>query len=462
MLFCVSKGVLLESTWVHKIRIPLSHALLITLLFWGLFLAGTASFSLVQASTDVTGIISSDITWTKADSPYNLTGSITVASGVTLTIEPGTVVDLNGYHLQVNGTLVARGTSSDPIDFHGGTPISTGGWAITTGDNDYSVVFSPSSTNWSQQIQSGCIVENAVIGNLVINGGSPKISENFLGNIDINGGNPEISNNTVLGGIGVYAGSAVIANNTVSQQYHYFIRYEGAIVAQRYDRNNNIIIITRKATPVVSGNVILGNISQAGGGIRFETQNATITNNTIYGCGVGIGFYEYYGNAVISDNTIYDSKVGINLNDTLLLADDEVAVAISIQRNLIRNNTYGIAITVPAIIENNAIEDNLVGIVTDVLLSTCYNNIEGNNQSIYLLSSNNFNASNNWWGTTDISTINQTIYDSKYDSNLGTVTFIPFLTEQNPEIPEFSSWLLLPLFFVATIVVVVVRRKLIR
>jgi hypothetical protein len=262
----------------------LLSAFLAVIIIGGLALVGDLHFDAAHAAANVTGVISKNMTWTKENSPYNLTSSITVASGVTLTIEPGTVIHLNEYYLQINGTLIARGTSNDPINFHGGAAISTGGWAITTEDSDYSIVFSPSSTNWSQQTQSGCIIENAVIGNLVINGGSPKISNSFLGNIDINGGAPEISNNTVVGGIGVYAGSALIANNTVSQQNHYFIGYDGAIVAQRYDRNNNVIIITRKATPFVSGNVIIGNISQAAQGIGFETENATITNNTIYGC----------------------------------------------------------------------------------------------------------------------------------------------------------------------------------
>jgi hypothetical protein len=214
----------------------LARTLLVMFMAVGvLTFAGVAYFGTVQAATEVNGLIASDTAWTKANSPYNLTSSITVAFEVTLTIEPGTIVQLNEYYLQINGTLIARGTSNDPINFHGGAPISTGGWAITTEDYDYSIVFSPSSTNWSQQTQSGSIIENAVIGNLVINGGSPKISNNFLGNIDINGGTPEISNNTVVGGIGVYAGSALIANNAVSQQNHYFIGYGGAIVAQRYD-----------------------------------------------------------------------------------------------------------------------------------------------------------------------------------------------------------------------------------
>ena len=425
--------------------------------------ACVAHFGTAQASTEVYGLITSDTTWTKANSPYNLTSSITVASGVTLTIELGTIVQLNEYHLQINGTLIACGTSSDPINFHGGTPISTGGWKITTGDNAYSIVFSPSSANWSQQAQSGCIIENAVIGNLVINGGSPKISNSFLGNIDMWGGTPEISNNTVVGGIGVYAGSALIANNTVSQKYHYFLGYGGAIVAQRYDRNNNAIIITRKATPFVSGNVIIGNISQAAQGIGFETENATITNNTIYGCYcAGIGFYEGTGNALILGNTIYDCSYGINLNETGRLHGDHNAV-ITIQRNLICNTTLGIDSTLPVTIENNTIKNNAVGIATSAPLSIIYNNIEGNNQSIYLASSNNLNATNNWWGTTDTPAINQTIHDNKNDANLGTVTFVPFLTEPNPEvcpastpgIPELPLSLTLALLITVTLAVAV-------
>jgi hypothetical protein len=416
--------------------------------------AGVAPFGTAQASTEVNGLITSDTTWTKANSPYNLTSSITVASGVTLTIEPGTIIHLNEYHLQINGTLIARGTSNDPINFHGGTPISTGGWAITTGDNAYSIVFSPSSTNWSQQTQSGCIIENAVIGNLVVNGGSPKISNSFLGNIDIWGGSPEISNNTVVGGIGVYAGSALIANNTVSQQYHYFFE----LIAQRYDRNNNVIIISRKATPFVSGNVIIGNISQVEQGIGFETENATITNNTIYGCyGAGIGFYEGTGNATILGNTIYDCSYGISLNETGRLYSNHNAV-VTIQRNLICNTTLGIDSTLPVTVENNTIKNNAVGIATSAPMSVTYNNIEGNNQSIYLTSSNNLDATNNWWGTTDTQAINQTIYDNKNNANLGTVTFVPFLTEPNPEasptaeIPELSP-LILVLLIIATLAV---------
>ena len=80
-------------------RKSLSRALLITILVNGLILASDVHFGTVQASTDVTGIISSDTTWTKANSPYTFTGAVGIGSGVTLTIEPGVTVNIGSYYL---------------------------------------------------------------------------------------------------------------------------------------------------------------------------------------------------------------------------------------------------------------------------------------------------------------------------------------------------------------------------
>jgi hypothetical protein len=47
----------------------------------------------------------------------------------------------------------------------------------------------------------------------------------------------------------------------------------------------------------------------------------------------------------------------------------------------------------------------------------------------------NIDAENNWWGIIDTQTINQTIYDAKVDSHLGTVIFVPFLTQPSQTAP---------------------------
>jgi len=73
---------------------PLS-AFSAAILICGLVLGSAIIFGTVQASTDVIGIITSDTTWTKVNSPYSLMGPTAVGEGVTLTIEAGATVNLN-------------------------------------------------------------------------------------------------------------------------------------------------------------------------------------------------------------------------------------------------------------------------------------------------------------------------------------------------------------------------------
>ena len=75
-------------------------------------------------------------TWTKANSPYNINGEITIPNDSTLTIEPGVEVVFTGnYKFNVQGRLLAIGTETDTIvftindttGFHNLT-IPDGGW----------------------------------------------------------------------------------------------------------------------------------------------------------------------------------------------------------------------------------------------------------------------------------------------------------------------------------------------
>ena len=55
--------------------------------------------------------------------------------------------------------------------------------------------------------------------------------------------------------------------------------------------------------------------------------------------------------------------------------------------------------------------------------------------SLTLGTSENVTASNNYWGTTDEAVIAASIYDNKNDPSLGTVSFMPFLSSPNNELP---------------------------
>jgi RHS repeat-associated protein len=81
-------------------------------------------------ATDVSGTISTNTTWTLANSPYVMTGDVNVAAGVTLTIQPGVVVKGSGStrSLIVDGTLSAVGTQSQPITFTSTSDSAPGQW----------------------------------------------------------------------------------------------------------------------------------------------------------------------------------------------------------------------------------------------------------------------------------------------------------------------------------------------
>ncbi|MCL4266719.1 MAG: hypothetical protein KJ069_26305 [Anaerolineae bacterium] len=96
------------------------------------------TLSTPTAQADVVGgIIDTDTTWTLAGSPYVMTDTVTILPGVTLTIEAGVEVQAGlDTAVEVNGTLLALGTPSQPITFTSATETSPGDWhGIYVGNN---------------------------------------------------------------------------------------------------------------------------------------------------------------------------------------------------------------------------------------------------------------------------------------------------------------------------------------
>lgn len=357
----------------------------------GLAFASSMYLSKAQTSTPLNGTITSDTTWTQANSPYTLAGNVLVNNGVTVTIDSGVQVNLNSYYLEINGTLKARGVSSDKISLIGGSrqyPY-------------YGIYFTPACNGWNEQTQSGCTIENAVfsscelgIDNTVkvtdtdgaamsIQGGSSMITGNTRCEIDVLSGSPTVSNNIEVAGINVYDASPQIYNNTITTQ-----------------NNGNGISVKGLASTVISDNIVSGSFPTAcilcggdiNGGGEATIEGNLLVNTNPTGAGMEIGDNSNY---TIEDNTITGS---------------------------------------PAITTG-------VGYVEDSLqLSIVQNNFEETSgYKFYWDSSENLNATYNWWGTTDQQTINQSIYDSKNNFNLGTVNFVPFLTAPNFQAPNLNT-----------------------
>lgn len=332
-----------------------------------------------QAATSINGTIDADTTWTRDGSPYTLTGDVTINNGVTLTIQAGVTVNFGPYEIQVDGILNAQSTSDNKTVFSGGYSTSR-------------IVFSSTS--------SGCIVDNAYFTSVAIavEKGSPLISNNYFTStpstlIAISGGSPSITGNVL-----------------------------------NFDSGADCIRINSGSAPVISHNLIVGTGQNYG---IYTEGTGYITYNNITGCYTGI---YAVGAPTIQYNNIMD-----NVNDGIRSENS----ASTVQYNVLANNNVGISVT--GIISYNTIANNGVAGIWGPLPSAdiTRNNIYANTQNVHLTELYNITAVNNWWGTTDASAINQTIWDHKNDPiNLGTLNFIPYLNEPNslaPSIPPFIT-----------------------
>jgi parallel beta-helix repeat protein len=104
----------------------ITTGLLLACLF--LFLLSRQTPALAMATT-VASDITTDTTWTAAGSPYILNSKVTVAAGVTLTVDPDVIVNgANGSQLEIAGRLAAIGTGTKPITFTSATDSGDTWW----------------------------------------------------------------------------------------------------------------------------------------------------------------------------------------------------------------------------------------------------------------------------------------------------------------------------------------------
>ncbi|MFA5363604.1 MAG: right-handed parallel beta-helix repeat-containing protein [Candidatus Bathyarchaeia archaeon] len=541
--------------FIH-VFLSLFLVLLVLSSFWGTF----DGFVFAE-SPPLVVVIGSDTVWTTAVSPYILTGPLLVSEGATLTIGAGVTVDFNGYHMRVDGVLIAKGSNAQKIHFTNGEKID----------------FTSTSVGWNEQTNSGNLIEYSVIDFPVnCTGVAIKVTNSVINGELTVGDFSRISDNTILGrtflsttGLpyALYAtSSCVVTNNVINgtqatgqafaavYTYCYAVtvwnlsvisgnNITGSVVAKGSSEvlNNNIVGDVQCWSATVSGNNITGKIkgvsctvsnnaisggqptydwggrsddpssavsisgyssvvennfisSPLGGyGILIQEGDTAVSGNVIFDCITGI---RAAGDATIAGNLIKNNGLGIAIGNIafsgfndhnygsgdVIIRDNTITNngngisggnggSATIERNSITNCTQGIYVLLPVIIQNNTISGTQVAVVVGYCssITLIYNNIENYTQnSIWLKTSNNLNASYNWWGTTDTQTINQSIFDFKNDFNLGTVNFTSFLDEPNPEaelvsqptIPEFSSWIILPLLMVLVLIAVVSRKKL--
>ncbi len=369
---------------------------LIACLVFSLLLIVPSNFGQAQTATNVQGVISSNTTWTKADSPINITGYTIIPEGVTVTIEPGVVVNFNINTLGVNGTLRAIGTSAEPIILNGNYAGRTPDFGSS--DSNGILGFGNQCNGWNPQTGTGCIIEYANVISLTVSIGSAPVKLNnnvFSGSHAWGGilvaGDSIISNNKITGGsIDISHGAPVVSNNTLIGQY----------------------IDVTGGSPTITDNLLYSEHSEIRVIDNGAVGNVRIVNNIIAN---GVGFTANGGNVTFEHNLVLYCLYGCSLNA-------QTIGTITIQNNTIAFNEFGIESPTPS---------------THII----YNNLENNSQKNLVWGfPTDFNATYNWWGTTDAQAINQTISDHKSYPPAGNITFIPFLDAPNPQAPLVSSF----------------------
>lgn len=393
-------------------------------------------------------VIACNTEWTVAQSPIQLNTTLTIPTGVTLTIDAGVTVNTGGYPFVVYGTLIAQGNAGSPITINSNAEGGYSSACVTFTENSSSTI-----------INAPSIIQNAVLNEVSVNIFLGTSAEVDSCTFNFNFGSPygaivavqtadaaTISNNIfnanlqnyqyIFSIISVSAGNPTISNN----------QFQGSFSA------TNAAITVDSGSPVISGNTFSAQYCNNSEGVKVVGGAPQISSNQFQGGG--------YLNAVddsspssftISNNVFQDCNFGVKAQTGTVLTvqgnqflngvngvDIDPAALVTVTDNLINGNSrYGI--NGGGTITSNTISNNQVGIHNPPSGIISQNNIVGNTANSITATTANINAQNNWWGTTDTAAINQTIYDSKVDSHLGTVSYVPFLTAPSATAPAIPS-----------------------
>jgi hypothetical protein len=430
------------------------------------------SINLLQAQTNVSGNITTNTTWTKAASPYIISSNILISSGVTLTLQPGTIVKFNeNYGFTINGELISNGNSSDSVYFISNSPsknwkgITFTSSSISSNvdvlDNyisgsiiSYTSISSASSINGAiYTVNNSLLVKNSSIFNNTANG----INFSYDGSFSFN--KIIVKDSKIVANIGNgisfdgyrMNGTFKVINNTISNNSGNGITTgggDGGGSHINYFTNNTIknnggtgIIANANGTQTINYNLIYGNLNgiySRGNGTYSIIKNQIISN-------LGYGLNCIYTTHIINNNIVVNNKGGLLFSQ---------GGDYTVNNNLFINNNYfvksngswssSINIFNNMVAKNASTSENLISTFQPESGTPSYkvnnNNIIYNNYKYLIfnernVTSNNIDAKNNFWGTTATADVQNLVYDFNINSNKSSVDITPILTSIITTIP---------------------------
>lgn len=414
----------------------------LTLLACAIFTVGDVHAQIANVA------LTSNTEWTAAESPINFNGSVTVSSGVTLTIDPGVTVNIGYYGLYVYGTLTAQGNAGNQIIFNGPNDQQASATAI---------VF------WPQTTPSASASSQSIIQFATLNGVGVSIESGMAVEID----SCSINYASAYGGTPISVGSessATISNNVIDvnlqgDQYSASVISESgsnaSIINNQFEGSfsyTNTAVSVNGGSPVISGNTFDATYCNNSCGVNVNSGTPQINSNQFDGDGWLVGVDDSSSSAFsVSNNVFSNCFMGVDAQGGTLTVqgnqflkgtdgiDIDPPASVTVTDNLIDSNSrYGI--NGGGTISYNTISNNQIGIHNPPSGVISENNIVGNTVNSITSTVENVDALYNWWGSTSTALINQTIYDTKVDPHLGTVLFVPFLTSPSTSAPTIPSY----------------------
>jgi len=404
-----------------------------------------------SSSTNVSGYISTNTTWTLANSPYIVTADVIVVPNVFLTIEPGVVVKFTaGTNLVIDGALIAQGNTTHVITFtSNATTPAPGDWgSIRFRDASPDYI---SRINWievsygargislegtSQSIYNSTFPHNNVavflqggnvyVFNSTLYANGYGIYSSYAGG-DVNIFLSSFSNNSY----GIYceswAGHLLVSNSSFFDNdygVHVYYCMTASILNSSFSNNTCGVSIAYRVSLSVSYSNFYNNTN----GILLRdcaflsVFGSAFFNNT---CGVKVSYYIESISVSVLNCSFVDNTYGM-LTDRHRVY--ELSFRIS-KSNFLNNeisgiDTFGSVWMTYSTVADNGGDSIALGYGGSIHYSNIYNNSEYNVRNTGSL---NVNATNNWWGTTNTTIIEEDIYDYFDDYNLGVVFYQPFI-----------------------------------
>ena len=355
-----------------------------------------------NAQTYVSGLILTNTTWTKANSPYIVNGNLNVDSAVTLTIEPGVTIRVDStYFFYVDGRILAEGTATDSIIFTANTVNPTlHKWE--------GIEFREKSRN-DTSILKYCRIEYANIA-LELAGVKILIDSSVL-RYNKTAVMVEYVQ-TAFHSFFIMNGSTITENTDGIKCYNFPIgKLTGCEISHNstgyYDRSYTGLIIHKSEFNYNQTAIEVENTNRRD---SLKITESIFKGNTMYGIIIHDPWnYKIYGRQpeIISDNLFIYNATAIKIEDV---------EAFTINRNTIAYNDIGI--------EHD--QNYSVAPTRLYIDSNCFTNNQSYNY--YEVGIDDDTLANNWWGTTSTAGIDSGIFDYYDNFSSGKIYYMPILT----------------------------------